>query len=71
MHGQQNTKLCNTYFFPRQRRLRERASLLRYKYIACLVSFAKAVFWLNKLPTRQIPGVRAQQVQLLDPEVDK
>jgi len=45
-----------------QQWLGERASLLRYKYIACLVSLATAVFWLSKLPTRRIPGVLAQQM---------
>ena len=45
-----------------QQWLREHASLLRCKHLACLVSFATAVFWLSKLPTRRIPGVLAQQV---------
>ena len=31
------TEVCNTYYFPRQQWLRERASMLRYTYIACLV----------------------------------
>jgi hypothetical protein len=30
-------RICNTYFFLLQRWLRERASVLRYTYIACLV----------------------------------
>ena len=35
------TEICNTYCFPRQRWFRERASLLRYVYIACLVTVAQ------------------------------
>jgi hypothetical protein len=31
-------EICNTLAFPRQEWLRERASVLRYTYIVCLVS---------------------------------
>ena len=34
-----HTEMCNTFAFPRQKWLRERASMLRYTYIARLVSY--------------------------------
>jgi hypothetical protein len=30
-------RICNTYAFPQQQWLHDRASMLRYTYIACLV----------------------------------
>jgi len=60
------SKLCNitedSNREQQQQWVRERASLLRYKYIACVVYFATDMFWLSKLPTRRIPGVLAQQM---------
>jgi hypothetical protein len=36
-HKRAHTKICNTYCFSKATIFRERASLLRYTYIVCLV----------------------------------
>ena len=41
MHARTHRQICNTYCFSTATITRERASLLRYTYIACLVTFLR------------------------------
>ena len=59
MHARCTTKATHTlkkmFCFPRQQWLRERASILRYTYIACLVTFTTNYLIIKHFSTSSSP----------------
>jgi hypothetical protein len=60
MHARTHRPISNTYCFSTATMIRERASMLRYTYIACLVSFVLGV----RIPTKVRDFYSLRNVQI-------
>jgi hypothetical protein len=49
MHARAHTQICNTYCFSTATMIRERVSMLRFTYIACLVTTDEATCYKSEL----------------------